>query len=336
MDLHLHPPTPPFPPFNQSLFQRSRPFSYLQSTTNSFFSVFSASKLSAKAKATRAESIPKRRRGRPPKQKQSEDKDERVKRRDGKQQKQKTKKKETQLEEMQVKPQERSLEASLGKAVASSMDPCPTVGKSSASTKIEGKKGEEEEEEAVKEEDVVEQEEDDLWSSDDEELIDGRWKVSASEYFKEPRIRNVVAEDGTLVDWEGEDNNQVIKEICAAEWEATVFHPSPLVVLVFDRYLRIWKNWMALKELEKAFEIYWNSPNQLPPRTVKVDAKADVDLASALRVQYTPEILFLAGGKLLYRETELRTAEELVEMIAHCYYNAKRPEWMKGPSYTFR
>lgn len=174
---------------------------------------------------------------------------------------------------------------------------------------------------------AVVEEEDEEWVDDED--VEDRWKVRASDFFKEPLISNVVGEDGTLIDWEGEADNCIIQEICNMEWDDMAFHPTPLVVLVFERYTRICDNWKALKELEKAFQVYWESHNKLPPRTAKIDAKIEKDLASALRVKDTPEILFIRGGKLLYRETEVRTANELVQMIAHFYYNAKRPTWLR-------
>lgn len=174
---------------------------------------------------------------------------------------------------------------------------------------------------------AVVEEEDEEWVDDED--VEDRWKVRASDFFKEPLITNVVGEDGTLIDWEGEADKCIIQEICNMEWDDMAFHPTPLVVLVFERYSRICDNWKALKELEKAFQVYWKSHNKLPPRTVKIDAKIERDLASALRVKGTPEILFIRGGKLLYRETEVRTADELVQMIAHFYYNAKRPRWLR-------
>lgn len=174
---------------------------------------------------------------------------------------------------------------------------------------------------------AVMEEADEDWVDDED--VEDRWKVRASDFFKEPLITNVVGEDGTLIDWEGEADNCIIQEICNMEWDDMAFHPTPLVVLVFERYTRTCDNWKALKELEKAFQVYWESHNKLPPRTVKIDAKIEKDLASALRVKDTPEILFIRGGKLLYRETEVRTANELVQMIAHFYYNAKRPTWLR-------
>lgn len=90
-------------------------------------------------------------------------------------------------------------------------------------------------------------------------------------------------------------------------------------------------------------------------QTVKIDINIERDLAYALKVKECPQILFLRGNKILYREkgkaycfhnritgsifkllyflvlmkimdfAEFRTADELVQMIAHFYYNAKKP-----------
>ncbi|GLJ16181.1 hypothetical protein SUGI_0270220 [Cryptomeria japonica] len=182
---------------------------------------------------------------------------------------------------------------------------------------------EEEEEEDDDDDDDVDED----WPVDED--IDERWRVSASDYFKEPRIRNVVAEDGTVIDWEGDSNRGIIQEISCMEWERTVFHPSPLIVLLFERYARASTNWKVLKELEKAIQVY-RKFQKLPPRTVKVDVKVEMDLASALRAKDIPQLLFIKGDKLLYRETEIRTVDELVEMIAHFYYNAKRPPFLEA------
>ncbi|KAL8462822.1 hypothetical protein ACS0TY_033730 [Phlomoides rotata] len=151
------------------------------------------------------------------------------------------------------------------------------------------------------------------------------WGIRASEYFDKHSIKNVVGEDGTKIDWEGEIDDGLIKEINCLEWETFAFHPSPLIVLVFERYNRASDNWRVLKELEKAAEVYWKAKDRLPPRTVKIDINIERDLAYALKVKECPQILFLRGNKILYRENESRTADELVQMIAHFYYNAKKP-----------
>ncbi|CAO2182465.1 unnamed protein product [Urochloa humidicola] len=166
----------------------------------------------------------------------------------------------------------------------------------------------------------VVEEEDPSWPLD----ADVGWGIRASEYFDKHSIRNVTV-DGVEIDWEREVDEGWVKEINCLEWESFAFHPSPLVVLVFERYNRAADNWKFLQELEKAAKVYWNAKDKLPPRTVKVDINIERDLAYALQVRECPQLLFLRGNKILYREKEIRTAEELVQMIAHFYYNAKRP-----------
>ncbi|PON34188.1 Thioredoxin-like fold containing protein [Trema orientale] len=170
---------------------------------------------------------------------------------------------------------------------------------------------------------VVEEESQD-WPLD----ADIGWGIRASEYFDKHPIKNVVGEDGVEIDWEGEIDDNWVKEINCLEWESFAFHPSPLVVLVFERYKRATDNWKALKELEKALKVYRDAKDRLPPRSVKIDINIERDLAYALKVKEGPQILFLRGNRILYRETEIRKADELVQMIAHFYYNAKRPSWI--------
>lgn len=64
------------------------------------------------------------------------------------------------------------------------------------------------------------------------------WGVRASEYFEKHPIRNVV-EGGVEIDWEGELDDAWVKEINCLEWESFAFHPSPLIVLAFERYNRL-------------------------------------------------------------------------------------------------
>ncbi|KAF3436119.1 hypothetical protein FNV43_RR23211 [Rhamnella rubrinervis] len=176
----------------------------------------------------------------------------------------------------------------------------------------------------MKETKMVVEEESQSWPLD----ADVGWGIRASEYFEKHAIRNVVGEDGVEIDWEGEVDDNWVKEINCLEWESFAFHPSPLVVLVFERYNRATENWKALKELEKAVKVYWDAKDRLPPRSVKIDINIERDLAYALKVKECPQILFLRGNRILYREKEIRTADELVHMIAHFYYNAKRPSWI--------
>ncbi|KAK9289227.1 hypothetical protein L1049_017701 [Liquidambar formosana] len=175
-----------------------------------------------------------------------------------------------------------------------------------------------------REKEMVVEEDNPNWPLD----ADVGWGIRASEYFEEHPIKNVIGEDGVEIDWEGETDDGWVKEINCLEWESFAFHPSPLIVLVFERYNRATDNWKVLKELEKAAKVYWSAKDRLPPRTVKIDINIERDLAYALKVKECPQILFLRGNKILYRENGIRTADELVHMIAHFYYNAKKPSWI--------
>ncbi|XP_027345287.1 thioredoxin-like fold domain-containing protein MRL7 homolog, chloroplastic [Abrus precatorius] len=171
---------------------------------------------------------------------------------------------------------------------------------------------------------MVIEEESKSWPLD----ADVGWGIRASEYFEKHPIKNVVGEDGYEIDWEGEIDDNWVQEINCLEWESFAFHPSPLIVLVFERYNRATDNWKNLKELEKAVKVYWKAKDRLPPRAVKIDVNIERDLAYALKVRECPQILFLRGNRIVYRENELRTADELVQMIAFFYYNAKKPAWI--------
>ena len=92
---------------------------------------------------------------------------------------------------------------------------------------------EEGEELGEEEQKPVVEEEDPSWPLD----ADVGWGIRASEYFDKHSIRNVTV-DGVEIDWVGEVDEGWIKEINCLEWESFAFHPSPLVVLVFERYNR--------------------------------------------------------------------------------------------------
>jgi hypothetical protein len=185
-------------------------------------------------------------------------------------------------------------------------------------------------EEEEEEEEMVVEEEDPDWPVD----TDVGWGIKASEYFDTHPIKNVVGDDGSEIDWEGEIDDSWVKEINCLEWESFAFHPSPLVVLVFERYKRASDNWKTLKELEKAIKVYWDAKDRLPPRAVKIDLNIETDLAYALKAKECPQILFLRGNRILYREKDFRTADELVHMIAHFYYKAKRPSCVDKANVT--
>lgn len=161
------------------------------------------------------------------------------------------------------------------------------------------------------------------------------WGVRASEYFEKYPIENVIGDDGVDIDWEGELDDSWVQEINCLEWESFAFRPSPLIVFVFERYNRATDNWKLLKEMEKALKVYWNAQDRLPPRAVKLDINIERDLAYALKVRECPQILFLRGQRILYRERDLRTADELVHMIAYFYYNAKKPAWIDDTALAF-
>ncbi|CAL5214144.1 unnamed protein product [Lathyrus oleraceus] len=192
--------------------------------------------------------------------------------------------------------------------------------------------GEEDEEGDGGEKKMVIEEESESWPLD----TDVGWGVRASEYFEKHPIKNVVGDDGVEIDWEGETDDNWVQEINCLEWESFAFHPSPLIVLVFERYNRAVDNWKNLKELEKAIKVYWSAKDRLPPRAVKIDINIERDLAYALKARECPQILFLRGNKMVYREKELRTADELVQMIAFFYYNAKKPAWIDDKALYLR
>ncbi|XWS76217.1 hypothetical protein CRYUN_Cryun01aG0156900 [Craigia yunnanensis] len=159
---------------------------------------------------------------------------------------------------------------------------------------------------------MVVEEDDPDWPLD----ADIGWGVRASEYFEQHPIMNVVGEDGFEIDWEGEIDDSWVKEINCLEWESFAFYPSPLIVLVFERYNRATHNWKTLKALEKVIQ------------AVKLDTNIERDLAYALKVRECPQILLLRGNRIVYREKEFRVADELVQRIAFFYYNAKKPSWI--------
>ncbi|KAJ4972822.1 hypothetical protein NE237_005996 [Protea cynaroides] len=103
-----------------------------------------------------------------------------------------------------------------------------------------------------------------------------------------------------------------------------------LITYTCSLFYRATDNWKFLKELENAIQVYWKAKDRLPPRAVKIDINIERDLAYALKVRECPQLLFLRGNTILYREKDIRTVDELVQMIAHFYYNAKKPSWMVG------
>ncbi|KAL7606064.1 hypothetical protein Lser_V15G19385 [Lactuca serriola] len=169
---------------------------------------------------------------------------------------------------------------------------------------------------------LVVDEEDPDWPEDAE----GRG-FNFSQFFDKMTIKNVKKDDEDY-DSDGEVNWQdirAIKDIKSEEWEDTVFQDlSPLIVLVHNRYRRPKENEMARDQLEKAIQIIWDC--RIPsPRCVAIDAVVECDLVSTLGVSVFPELIFTKVGKILHREKEIRTADELSKMMAFFYYGAAKP-----------
>ncbi|GAA0165474.1 oxidoreductase [Lithospermum erythrorhizon] len=173
---------------------------------------------------------------------------------------------------------------------------------------------------------LVVEEEDPDWPED----ADGRG-FNLDQFFDKITIKNTKKEDEDDDDsenqivWQDDDYIRPIKDISSAEWEETVFKDiSPLVILVHNRYKRPKENEKFRDELEKAVQIIWNC--RLPsPRCVAIDAVVETDLVSALQVSRFPELIFTKSGKVLYRETAIRTADELSKMMAFFYFGASKP-----------
>ncbi|OUZ99306.1 hypothetical protein BVC80_717g26 [Macleaya cordata] len=173
---------------------------------------------------------------------------------------------------------------------------------------------------------LVVEEEDPDWPED----ADG-WGFNLGQFFDKITIKNVKKDDDENYDsdkeivWQDDNYIRPIKEITSKEWEETVFKDiSPLVVFVHNRYKRPKENEKVREELEKVAHIFWNSG--LPsPRCVAVDAVVELDLVSALKVSVFPEVIFTKAGKILYREKEERTADELSKIMAFFYYGAVKP-----------
>jgi hypothetical protein len=84
--------------------------------------------------------------------------------------------------------------------------------------------------------------------------------------------------------------------------------------------------WNMLKELEKAVETIWES-RKAPLRAVKLDVGLEIDLASALEIHIDecPALLLIKNGKGFQRLEGFRSSEELMQIMAHYFYNAAWP-----------
>ncbi|CAN1168831.1 Thioredoxin-like fold domain-containing protein MRL7L, chloroplastic [Linum perenne] len=174
---------------------------------------------------------------------------------------------------------------------------------------------------------LVVNEEDPDWTDE----ADG-WGFSLGQFFDKITIKNVKKDDDDddydsdkEIVWKDDDYIRPIKDIKTAEWEEHLFKDiSPLIILVHHRYKRPKENEKIRDELEKAVHIIWNCG--LPsPRFVAVDAVVETDLVSALKVSQFPEVIFSKAGRVLYREKEIRTADEFSKIMAYFYYGAAKP-----------
>ncbi|XP_071732311.1 thioredoxin-like fold domain-containing protein MRL7L, chloroplastic [Rutidosis leptorrhynchoides] len=170
---------------------------------------------------------------------------------------------------------------------------------------------------------LVVDEEDPDWPED----ADGRG-FNFSQFFDKMSVKNVKKDDDDGYDSENEVNWQdirAVKDITSAEWEDTVFSDlSPLIVLVHNRYRRPKENEMVRDQLEKAIQLIWDC--RIPsPRCIAIDAVVECDLVSTLGVSVFPELIFTKTGKILHREKETRTADELSKIMAFFYYGGAKP-----------
>ncbi|MFS7949356.1 hypothetical protein Hanom_Chr06g00570661 [Helianthus anomalus] len=171
---------------------------------------------------------------------------------------------------------------------------------------------------------LVVDEDDPDWPED----ADG-WGFNFSQFFDKMSVKNVKKDDEDDDDSDGEVNWQdirAIKDITSAEWEETVFSDlSPLIVLVHNRYRRPKENEMVRDQLEKAIQLIWDC--RIPsPRCVAIDAVVECDLVSTLGVSVFPELIFTKTGRILHREKEIRTADELSKIMAFFYYGGAKPD----------
>ncbi|KAL2896649.1 Thioredoxin-like fold domain-containing protein MRL7L chloroplastic [Bienertia sinuspersici] len=177
---------------------------------------------------------------------------------------------------------------------------------------------------------LIVEEDDPDWPDD----ADGRG-FSLDQFFNKISIKNVKKDnddenydsDKEIV-WQDDDYIRPIKDIShitTSDWEEIVYKDiSPLIILVHNRYKRPKENEHCRNELEKAVNIIWNC--SLPsPRCVAIDAIVDCDLVSALNVSTFPELIFIKTGKIVYREKDIRLADELSKIMAFFYYGAAKP-----------
>ncbi|KAL2651516.1 hypothetical protein R1flu_019644 [Riccia fluitans] len=196
------------------------------------------------------------------------------------------------------------------------------------------------------------EEEDDypLWMEEDDptwpEGEDEGYGFQVSQFFEkwgDVKVKNV-DEDGKEVEkendsddedddlslkWEEEEDQWIVREINFLEWDLVALEdPTPLIVFGFERYGSSGSNcWALLKELETMLKRIVDS-RKYPVRAVKFDVNIEPDLAAALKIKTIPTLLFIKAGKLVYRMTGVKSADDLLLITSHLFYHSTRPAFM--------
>ncbi|BBM99331.1 hypothetical protein MPTK1_1g20510 [Marchantia polymorpha subsp. ruderalis] len=129
--------------------------------------------------------------------------------------------------------------------------------------------------------------------------------------------------------WEQEEYQWIVREINFLEWDLVALQdPTPLIVLGFERYGSSGVDgWALLKELETMIKRIIDS-RKYPVRAVKLDVNIEADLAAALKMKTVPTLLFINAGKLVYRMTGVKSADELLQITSHLFYHSTKPSCM--------
>ncbi|KAG6547612.1 hypothetical protein Mapa_011061 [Marchantia paleacea] len=211
-------------------------------------------------------------------------------------------------------------------------------------------------EEGSKNEQTDDEEEDDypLWMEEDDptwpEGEDDGYGFQVSQFFEKwgnVKVKNV-EEDGKIIEeeegkiddedegdadlslkWEQEEYQWIVREINFLEWDLVALQdPTPLIVLGFERYGSSGVDgWALLKELETMVKRIIDS-RKYPVRAVKLDVNIEADLAAALKIKTIPTLLFINAGKLVYRMTGVKSADELLQITSHLFYHSTKPACM--------
>eukprot|EP00252_Welwitschia_mirabilis_P006891 TRINITY_DN17827_c0_g1_i1.p1 TRINITY_DN17827_c0_g1~~TRINITY_DN17827_c0_g1_i1.p1 ORF type:complete len:284 (+),score=57.13 TRINITY_DN17827_c0_g1_i1:134-985(+) len=181
---------------------------------------------------------------------------------------------------------------------------------------------------------LVVEEEDPTWSDDEN---DG-WGFSLSDCFDERKMKILDVDDDDNdkysplddVNWNKLSPEPPVIDFTAKQWDDVMLRDlSPLVLLAFQRYHKPFDNMKMRLELDKSIQIFWNA-NKPAPRAMKFDAATEEDLASALKIEDTPSLLFIKYGKVLLRLTDILPAEQLANIMAYFYCGAVQPKILKG------